>query len=380
MKQNSLESRIKLLVIINDMRIGGAQKIVCDVLNQISDNKFDVHLLTLVEHNNQPDFYSTLPKSVKVHRMNFGSMYKLRGWKEAYQIIRHIKPDVVWSHLFLSNCVSRAMKPLLSYRVVSSEHNTYKDKGSLKRWVDYILSFFTHKIVAVSEQVKNYTIESESINPKKFVVIPNGIDINSFSKNFTAKEVEQALEKVHIGKDKKIVIAVGQLIEQKNHTMLVEAFATFSERYDEYVLLILGEGSKRSEIEQKVKDLGLEDKVYLPGIIKHPAIYYKASDFFVLPSKFEGFAIVCIEAMAAKLPVISTKVAGPSEYIEDSRNGFLVENSAKSFAEKMSEVVALDIVQKEAIKRNASKTAIRYDIERITESYESLFKDALKHR
>lgn len=119
-------------------------------------------------------------------------------------------------------------------------------------------------------------------------------------------------------------ITVGTLKSQKNHRLLLHAFAQVATELDA-ALVILGEGCLRATLEQDVQELGLQGRVVLPGFHANPTPFYQAADLFVLSSDFEGFANVVAEALACGTPVVSTDCPhGPAEILEHGRYGELV--------------------------------------------------------
>ena len=120
------------------------------------------------------------------------------------------------------------------------------------------------------------------------------------------------------------IVSTGMLIDVKNHDLLLEAFSkvTFSLNAS---LTILGDGPLLSHLVTKIKSLGLQDRVLLPGYVSSPISWLHASDLFVLSSNYEGFGNVIIEALAAGLPVVSTACPfGPIEILEHGVHGYLV--------------------------------------------------------
>lgn len=157
----------------------------------------------------------------------------------------------------------------------------------------------------------------------------------------------------------KVIINVARLAEQKNQKLLINSFAEFSKKYPEYKLVILGEGGLRGELEDMVTNLGIESKVSMPGT-RFPYPYYLISEFLILTSKIEGFATVGIEAMICGLPVVSTKTAGPDEYVVDGYNGFLTKShSVVDVMEAMDKILASNLL---VLSQNALKTAYNFDI------------------
>ncbi len=367
--------KIKILTGISDFRIGGAQKIVIDILKGIDTATYEVELVTFFDTKDEATFYSELPSHVRVHTLAFRNFYDVRAWLSTLALLRRSNPDVVWSHLFFSNTVVRLLKFICGYKVIVVEHNTYPNRTKMQRFLDRILSLVTYRIVAVAPGVVDFLVRDVGISKQKCVVIQNGIaikQIQAVSKEATA----QARLSIGIGPSDRYIVTVGQLIRQKNHRLLLEAFALFVKKYQSYKLVIIGEGVKRSELETQIKTLAIEDRVLLPGIKKPVAPFLSGADFFVLPSLFEGFGIVCIEAMAVGLPVISTRVTGPDVYIKEGENGVFCDLTTESLLEKMEQFAELDESSKAQLAQGARQTAATYDVTEVTLRYQALFAAA----
>ncbi len=132
------------------------------------------------------------------------------------------------------------------------------------------------------------------------------------------------------------VLTAGRLVPQKNHALLLEAFARLLDSV-EARLVILGEGPLRAALERRAAELGIAHAVSLPGFLLHPWPVYAAADLFVLSSDFEGFGNVLVEALACGLPVVSTDCpSGPREILDDGAFGTLVPcGDAAALAEAM---------------------------------------------
>ena len=123
--------------------------------------------------------------------------------------------------------------------------------------------------------------------------------------------------------NQKVVLGVGRLAHQKDFTTLIDAFKA-SDAQDAN-LLILGDGPLRSSLESQVKTLGLDGRVFMPGFVENPIRYMQRADVFALPSRFEGFSLVCVEAMASGVNIVATDCKhGPREILKDGAFGRLV--------------------------------------------------------
>ena len=119
------------------------------------------------------------------------------------------------------------------------------------------------------------------------------------------------------------ILTVGSLKEQKNHLLLLDAFARLPDKKSR--LMIVGEGSLRPLIESRAAQLNVADRTIMPGFTTDPWPYYASADLFVLSSDYEGFPVVLVEAMYAGLPIVSTDCpSGPAEMLDGGRYGDLV--------------------------------------------------------
>jgi glycosyltransferase involved in cell wall biosynthesis len=190
--------------------------------------------------------------------------------------------------------------------------------------VNNIIYRLADRIVAVSEVVKETTRRRYHLHGSKIVVLKNGIIFEDcvHRSSDLAKEFPDSSNKLKI-------VAVGRLTYQKAFEVLVRAVAqvTKSGQKDIFVM-IAGDGEEKSQLEVLIHNLRLGTHIKLLGI-RHDIIgLLKASDLFVMPSRFEGLSIAMIEAMACGLPIIASNAPGLCNYIEDRQNGLLfpVEN------------------------------------------------------
>lgn len=120
------------------------------------------------------------------------------------------------------------------------------------------------------------------------------------------------------------VLGVGRLERLKGFDMLVRAFAQVAQQFDDWNLVILGEGAEREPLGDLARHLAIDGRLSLPGVVRDPERVMAQSDLFVLPSRYEGFPNALLEAMAIGMAVISTETTGATEIIQDNLNGLLV--------------------------------------------------------
>lgn len=376
-QQKNTKEKIRLVIGVTDFRIGGAQKLISELLPKFNHDEFEIHLVTVMQFPDEESFYPTVPNNVVVHKLHFNGFRDFGAWKQLYALLKKIKPDIVWSNLIFGNTVFRCLQPLCDFKVVSIEQNTYVWKTSFQKFVDRVLARLTYKIVGVSEYVIDFTSKDEKIPRDKFTLIHNGINVAEIAQKASAHDVAAMKASLGLKPEDKVIVNIGQLIRQKNQELLVDSFKIFNETHPGYRLFILGEGNLRAPLEKQIKDNNLSDSVRLMGVRKDVPAFLAMADFFVLSSRFEGFPLVVIEALACGLPVVSTPVAGSQQYLSDGKNGFLAEEEAKSIAAKMSALSELSPEQYQSFSDEAREIATQFDISAIARQYETLFKQAL---
>lgn len=368
--------KIKVVFGMNDFLIGGIQRQFVEMVKCIDRTKFDVVLVTLLEFPEEPTLYAEIPDDVEVQRFNFKGFFDVSSWRKLYGFLKDYRPDVVVSSIFFSNTIFRVLKPLVRFRSIVSEQNTYTDKSLLSRAIDSILARITYRIVASSKSVAAFTSKNEWIPETKFTVIHNGVPVERLMKECAALPEKNVL-KTQLGfkESDKIVINVARLMPQKNHELLFRGFAEFSRLHPEYILAVVGPGPLRQKLEALIVELGMSDRIRLLGPQNPIVPYYAVSDFFVLTSRIEGFALVGVEAMACGLPVVSTRTAGPDEYIEEGKNGFFIDKETPAgVAAALKSVVDGNC---EELRAGAVSMATEFAIEKAVSKYSLLIKECV---
>jgi len=300
----------KVLIIINNLGIGGAERLVIDQANGLIKRGVGVTILTLKSEKNE-SFFFDLSREINFKNIQFNSFFSLRDWIYLYKYIKKINPDLLMTHLWLSNTVGRIIGRLCGVKkIFSFEHNAWDDSKTKKLFlINFILQFFCDKIIAVSNAVKTFLIEHR-IRKSKIEVVFNGIDLSRY-KNFD--------NNIKNNKDF-IFVFIGRLIEQKGIDILLKAFSSL----DFGKLLLVGEGPLDKEMKQIVKKMGIENRVVFLGFRKDIPNILASADCFVLPSQSEGFGIVLTEAMASRLPIIVSNFDAVKDIIIDGVTGFVV--------------------------------------------------------
>ncbi len=319
----------KLSIFLPGLYGGGAERILLNLAEGFTARGV---LVDIVLAQKEGEFTRQIPHKVRLvslRETQRSSLRTITALPALVRYLKHEKPDILLSALH-GNLIAVWAKLLANTntRVVLTEHNTFSLENKamyprmqrlnalLVRWF-YPLS---SELIAVSKGVAEDLSDSVGIDRNRIKVIYNPI-IND---TLFVKARRVPDHPWFQNSQYPIVISVGRLTEQKDYPMLLDAFHIVSKQAAAR-LIILGEGEDRNSLERKVKTLGLQDVVLLPGFVDNPYAYLAHSSVFVLSSKWEGLPTVLVEAMACGLPVISMDCpSGPREILQNGRYGRLI--------------------------------------------------------
>ena len=196
------------------------------------------------------------------------------------------------------------------------------------------LALITDNLLTDSHRVAQYLIENRGISSEGIRVVLNGIDMNLLQRRYNPPALRAELK---IPRGHQVVGNIAEMVSYKDHRNLFYAFAMLTEELRSTVLVLVGDGQERSNLEALARKLEIYDKVRFVGHRDDIPQFLKMFDIFVLPSFDEGFAFTLIEAMATGKPVVATAVGDTPEVVQSGKNGFLVRpRDPEDIKEKMA--------------------------------------------
>lgn len=316
----------KIALFLPSLNGGGAQRIMVYLANGFAERGFQVDLVLA---NAEGPYLPLVKKNVQIVDLNCSRV--IASLPGLIRYLRIEKPDVILSALEHANIVSLLARRIsgVKTRVVISIHNTVssslrKQKLQRARLLPLFMRWFypwANQVVGVSEGVTEDFIKAvPCVSRHKVKVIYNPV----VTDELLLKAEENLDHPWFAPEEPPVILGIGRLTEQKDFTTLIHAFKLLSQQCSAR-LMILGEGEEKPALESLVKQLGLEDRLSLPGFVNNPFQYMKKAAVFVLSSRWEGLPTVLIEAMACGTPVISTDCPnGPKEILESGKWGKLV--------------------------------------------------------
>ena len=245
------------------------------------------------------------------------------------RLFRREQPALVHTHTSKAGVLGRIAAWFVRVPVVVHTphgHVFYGHFGAFMSWfflqVERTLSRVTDRIIALTESERNDHLDRLVGTVGQFAVVPSGIDLNRFSQ--ARVNGRQVPEWFGCPSDALIVGSVGWLTDVKGHRFLLEAAKHVTRAHPGLHIVIVGSGDQHDALRQQATQLGLEASVHLLGHRDDIEACLAGFDLFVLPSANEGMGRALIEAMAAGLPVVATKVGGIPALIDHGVNGLLV--------------------------------------------------------
>jgi len=306
----------------------------------------------------------------------------IRPWKDfralwpVFRAVRRFDPDVVHAHSTKAGYAARFACMFLRKRVIFTAHGWAFTEGR-SMWKRQLLALAerlaaeaTARIICVSEHDRNLALRWKVARPEQLVVIRNGIDPQPFLEADGASlRREQGLEKATV------LTFVGRLAPPKDLLTLLEAL----KKLPEAVLLLIGDGELRPQVERSIRELGLVDRARLLGQRSDIPRILAASDMFVLSSRWEGLPYTIIEAMMAGLPVVATRVGGVSELVEDGVTGFLVPpKDPDALAEALQKLIAAPELRRRMGQAGREKALKEFTLDRMLRETERVYNGITK--
>jgi glycosyltransferase involved in cell wall biosynthesis len=290
--------KIKVLEIVPNMQQGGLENLIMNILRNIDKEKYEVHFLY---HYTSEYFFDR-------EIGNLGGIIHKCSFREDKNLFKYVKFlneffnknsfDVVHSHMLSTSFFTLKYARKYGCKVlINHAHNSTTEKtlkGIIKRIMISKASKYANVYLACSKEAGEFAYPN-----KNYIIINNCIDLEKFK--YSEENRIKIRKKLNI-KDSDIVFGnIGRLNIQKNQIFLIEAFSKI--KLSNAKLMIIGFGELKEEIEKKINELNIKNKVILLENVQ-TELYYSAMDCFVLTSKFEGFPLTAVEAQANGCPCI----------------------------------------------------------------------------
>lgn len=315
---------IRVLQLITSLDRGGAENHLLALLTHADRQAFEIETAVLVgEGELVPVFRQA---GIPVHLLHAGSRLDPRALNRLVAILREGNFDILHSHLFRADIYAGLAVARLGERrplLVSTRHND--DRFFLNPFVGivhYVVSARQDLIIAISDHIARFTVARGVRHPARVRRVYHGIEPPL--ERALEREGQRIRRELGIDSDAFLVGNVGRLAPQKGQRHLIAAMPLLLERVPGAHAIIAGGGDLEDYFRDLARELGVADRVHVLGPRRDVPALMHAMDVFAMPSIWEGFGLVLLEAMAAGRPIVASRVATIPEVVADGETGVLV--------------------------------------------------------
>ena len=360
----------RILHVFGTLNRGGAETLVMNIYRNIDRSKIQ---FDFVIHHEEEGAYEEEVRKLggKVYRVPNYKGTNHFAYKKAWDKLLKDHPEYKIVHCHKESIVSLVMdEAKKNGRIaIAHSHNTQNIPGFKGKVMDVLNKNVDTKAdyrFASSVDAGYWMFGRD----KDFTVIDNGIEVENFTYN---PDIRAKIREKLGFSDKKVLGHIARFNKQKNHSFLIDIFADLIKENDDYLLVLAGVGDLKDEIENKVKDSGIEDKVIFLGSIGYVNELLQAIDIFILPSLYEGLAVSTIEAQAAGLKCLLADTIDKNSKITDLVEFIPIDGGTRPWIEEIQKALPY---QREDTSEMIKKAGfdIRETAEKLSEFYLNLIK------
>ena len=374
-----MPDQLKVLWLIKGLGGGGAEKLLESSLPYLNRQAFQYQVAYFLTRKNAlvPQFERA---GVPVHCLNINKPYDLSAFWKLIRLLQKEDIDILHIHSPYPAILGRLAGRLTRVKaIIYTEHalvESYRPVTLLGNVLTYPLN---DAMIAISDAVSHTMTRWKTARSQKLRTINDAIDFDAIN----ALEVEPGAVKQELGINAHhlVVGTVANIRPQKGHQYLVQAARLVLEQYPDVTFVMVGgekfEGGIR-ELEELAQRLGIRERIIFTRFRSDVLRIMAGFDIFTLPSLYEGFGIVLLEAMSLGKPVIGTRVGGIPEVIEDGVNGYLVEpRNPQQMAEKIMYLLKNEALRNQMGAKGKQRVRDRFNIPNMVKAVEDVYISTL---
>jgi len=372
-----LKDKIKLVHIISNLSLGGAQVLLFDILHYLSKkNDLEIYVITI----DSGEYIEKFKKAgIKVFDLMEKGLVNPKIYFKMKKLLKYLNPDIVHTHLNKADFYGRIAAKKTGVKLIYSTCHNYSthhkgadvNKISIFDYIDnFVVKYSGSYLIAISEIVKKYLINRDKRFDSITDVIYNGVNISKKNYQLEENEIDLLRIKYNVSKDDFLICLSGRFDKQKGHLFLLDALSEKIKERKNIKIIMPGDGILKKEVENYISKNDLNEFVILPGFHKDIEKIIEISDLTIVPSLWEGFGLVVIESMVKKKVVLASDTGGIPEIIEHGENGYLFKTLNKSdFLEKFNFIYSVNSNLPEIQTKALNTVEMRFDINKNSEFY-----------
>lgn len=370
---------ITVCQLLHSLNVGGAEMLAARLSRRLRE-RFRFVFACLDEIGPLGD--SLQREGFSVHSLHRRTGLDLRCSLRLAKLLRSERIDVIHAHQYtpffygLLGRYSAQRQPILF-----TEHGRHQpDYPRPKRiMANRLLLSRRDRVVGVGAAVRQALITNEGIPAPRVEVVYNGVDVGAFGA--PSCDRNSARQSLSAGPEELVIVQVARLDYLKDHATAIRTIARVATSEPRVRLVLIGDGPERANIMSEISTRGLENRIRLLGTRMDVDRLLPAADMFLLTSTSEGIPLTVIEAMAAGLPIVATKVGGVGEVVEDNSTGLLASSGDDAGLAQHIIRLAQDPNLRSAMGIAGAARARRFfDEQRMCEEYDRLYRSMLRAR
>ena len=299
--------------------------------------------------------------------------HAVRTWRRLRSELLEFRPSVLQCYLAHANVAGAMAGSYANVPHILTGIRVAEGRSNWHNWLSRRTDRLVTRHVCVSESVAHYAAERMSLPREKLVVIPNGVDVNRFE-----AVVPWRLSELGLAADRRMLLFVGRLDEQKRPDWLLQRMPDLAQRLPDHDLVVAGQGPLQHRLQQLVEQLSLGGRIHLLGWRKDVPQLLAAAEMLLVTSAWEGMPGVVLEAMAAAKPVVATEVHGVAELLGPGTAEQVVPSEdGHQFVERVVRFASHHDYAQQVGRRNAVRAAEQFSIERMVHNYRTLYEHLL---
>ena len=311
------QAKKRVLHVIKIMNHGGAETMIMNLYRNIDRTQVQFDFLCMAEDGGE---YSEEIRKLggRIFNVSSPECGRIKNLREIYKILKKEKFVAIHSHISYYSgficfvaCLARIKKRITH----SHTTNDLRKKNILRSMYNFfsklIIKFFSNIKLACGEMAGKYLFGKSN-----FTILNNGIDIGIY-KAITDEQVNKLKKELNISKDKFIIGHVGRFVDVKNQEYFIKLAKNMQKLRDDFIIVLVGQGTNFDKIKKLIKENNLQEYFILPGLRDDIPVFMKMFDVFVMPSIYEGFPLVVVEALAGdNICFLSDKISKETDIIK----------------------------------------------------------------
>lgn len=370
--------RRRIAHVVLALRPGGLERVVLQLVEHVDRARFEHLVVALEDAGALAPELEGLGVPLQVFRRKRGLDVQVLA--ELANFFEDKRIDVVHTHNPSPHVYGSFAASIVRHRsalrpaVVHTKHGRNHPDDGRRVMVNRVAATFSDRVVAVSDDARQVALDVEHIEPHRLVMIRNGVDTTKVCPgdgSVLRRELGVAEETLHIG-------CVARLSEEKDHATLLQALARLRLRLPRTHLTLAGDGPMRGNLEELAGRLGIRDIVKFLGFTADVVSLLRSFDVFALASRTEGTSLTLLEAAAAGLPIVATRVGGNAEIVTHGASGLLVPVGEPGALAEALEAIAQRVDRRVMGERGREDVVARYDLAKMVAAYDTLYTEVLR--